>query len=154
MTPACLLKTTLFLATLTSAWSPIATAADEKSVPIIKLQRESDLSKYPRYEIRNTTTAPLTITLASSLETTDGTLYQQATTTHTLAPGHIDTYPAYAPSPTDSRIALRNDIALLRTTITLTPDTLPSSLPRIQKPTPPSSAPRVPLPGTAITSSA
>ncbi|EIP99090.1 protein of unknown function (DUF1083) [Opitutaceae bacterium TAV1] len=102
----------LFLAASALADNPPPT------VSIIKIQRDADLSHYPRYEIRNTTTAPLAITIASSLEDTDGKLRQQAITTHTLAPGHTDTYPAYAPTTTDPRAALRDDIALLRTTIT------------------------------------
>ncbi|AHF90983.1 alpha-galactosidase [Opitutaceae bacterium TAV5] len=96
------------------------------AAPLVRIQRDADLSQFPRYEIRNTTPAPLTIVVTSTLEDTRGEIRQQAASTYTLAPGNIDTYPAYAPTPADPRTALRDDIALLRTTLTLTPVTVSS----------------------------
>ncbi|MDR1281751.1 MAG: alpha-galactosidase, partial [Opitutaceae bacterium] len=96
--------------------APPAPAAAPAVAPPIRIQRDADLSQYPRYEIRNTTNQPLTVTLASSLEDTEGKINRRETTHHTLAPGILHkTLPAFPATPRHS-----GDIALLRTTLTLT----------------------------------
>lgn len=88
--------------------------ADKPESPVT-LQRTKDLSKLPSYLVRNTAAEPLTVTLESSLEDTEGNIIRKESSQHKLAPGLLDAWPAFA---ADNQ--LTDNIALLRTHITLT----------------------------------
>ncbi|MDR1280243.1 MAG: alpha-galactosidase [Opitutaceae bacterium] len=90
----------------------------------VTMKRDADYARLPVFEVRNPGSTTLAVTIASSLEDTGGELRQQATATHTVPANGTATLPACAdPAFT----VLRDDIALLRSRITLStaPDAEP-----------------------------
>ncbi len=98
------------------SWASAAVGQAVTPVENVTMIRDSDYSRLPVFEIKNPTQASATVTIASSLEDASGKLWRQATATYGIQPKTTSVIPAYQDK---AMAALKDDIALLRVTITL-----------------------------------